>query len=155
MKKINIILIFICIHVFETQSQSTYFEKFNPLADSLSKVHGIPSSIMLAIAYHESGGGKSKIAKLLNNHFGIKGKNDLQVTHNIKSSYKYYVSPEESYNGFCRLVISKKYYHQLKGTSDVKNWLTCIAGAGYAANKTRWSNSILRIINLYRLEKKT
>lgn len=154
MKRIILLFLFMSQLAFIAKSQHKYFETYRPLADSLSEALGIPSSIMLAVAYHESGAGTSQIAKLLNNHFGIKGKNDLMKTHKIKCSYKYYPSPEESYRGFCRLVTSKKYYEKLKGTNDVKKWAKSIAAAGYAANAERWSNSILRVIKTFGLDKK-
>jgi flagellum-specific peptidoglycan hydrolase FlgJ len=154
MNKVVVLLVFTFVQNFNIQSQNSYFEKYKPLADSLSEVHSIPSSIILAVAYHESGGGTSQIAKLLNNHFGIKGKNDLLKTHKIKCSYKYYPSSEESYRGFCRLVTSKKYYEKLKGSDDVKKWVKSIAASGYAANAERWSNSILKVIYKFELNKK-
>ena len=154
MKRCLLLLVFVIQFCFNGNAQHKYFEKYGPIADSLSQAHGIPACVMLAVAYHESGAGTSQIAKLLNNHFGIKGKNDLMKTHKIKCSYKYYPSAEESYRGFCRLVTSKKYYEKLKGTDDVKKWVKSIAAAGYAANAERWSNSIIRVIKTYSLDKK-
>jgi len=155
MKRINVLIIcllFTCLSQL-AHAQHTYFQKYQPVADSLEKVYGIPSAVILAVAYHESGAGKSKVATLLNNHFGIKGSNNLLKTHNIKSKYKYYTSVSESYNGFCRLVTSKKYYTSLKSknTTDAKKWVASIASAGYAANASKWTNSIMSVIRKYSL----
>ena len=51
----------------------TYFDKYATLADSLSGVYKIPSSVILSVAYLESGGGTSKVVLRLHNHFGIVG----------------------------------------------------------------------------------
>lgn len=155
MKRLNVLLICLLFSLTSqlAQAQHSYFKTYQPVADSLEKVYGIPSAVILAVAYHESGAGKSKVATLLNNHFGIKGSNNLLKTHNIKSKYKYYASVSESYNGFCRLVTSKKYYSGLKSknTTDPKKWISSIASAGYAANAARWTNSIMSVIKKYNL----
>ena len=134
--------------------QTKYFTTYGSLADSLEKVYGIPAPIILGVAFHESGAGKSQVATLLNNHFGLKGKNDLVKTHNIKSAYKYYATVADSYAGFCKVISSKKYYPTLKGTSNIDTWLTAISNAGYAANAVTWKASILRVIRIYSLDKK-
>lgn len=43
------------MHVYG--QSAVYFEKYQLLADSLSGVYKIPSSVILAVAYWESGGG--------------------------------------------------------------------------------------------------
>ncbi|UZJ65214.1 glucosaminidase domain-containing protein [Sphingobacterium sp. KU25419] len=56
------------------QSNQFYIDKYSPVAQEMMQEHGVPASVILAIAMHESAHGNSKIAKNLNNHFGIKGK---------------------------------------------------------------------------------
>src|SRR5262245_30012189 len=85
-------------------SQSKYVRKYRPLADSLSSVYGVPTSIILGVAILESGSGTSRNCKLLNNHFGIVGKNDLLKTKRIKSRYKQYPDSLASYVDFCKLM---------------------------------------------------
>lgn len=62
------------------QQKPVYFDDYRALADSLSLVYQIPSCVMLAVAYHESGGGVSVVAKKLNNHFGIAGDCRYDIT---------------------------------------------------------------------------
>jgi flagellum-specific peptidoglycan hydrolase FlgJ len=107
---------------------------------------------MLAIAYHESGGGNSRTAKLLNNHFGIVGPNNLKKTHNITSRYKQYTSVTDSYFGFCKLISSKSFFSQLKGTTDVAKWVNSIASSGYAGSSKAWAEKIKWIIKNYSLK---
>jgi Bax protein len=140
MKKLFLTLTFF-LFVSKKSFSQDYFQKYQPIADSLEKIYGIPSSIMLAVAYIESGGGKSLVAKQSHNHFGIKGKNDR-----VKSSYKYFENDTASYVGFCDVISRKKFYSNLKGTEDVNKWVYAISNSGYATNSTTWSKKIIYVI---------
>ena len=72
-----ILFILLLAGVQPVSAQSKYIKQYKPIADSLSAIYGIPSSVMLGIAIIESGAGKSRNCKLLNNHFGIKEKNNM------------------------------------------------------------------------------
>ena len=130
--------------------QKGYFAKYQGMADSLEAVYQIPSSVMLAVAYHESGGGVSRNAKLLNNHFGIVGKNNLLKTHGIKSKYRWFPSDTAGYVGFCNLIANKKFYPSLKGTTDPKKWVYALHRAGYCPAST-WPGKVIGIIRTYKL----
>ena len=54
-----------------------YIDKFAPIAIQLSIETQIPSSVILGVAIVESGFGNSKNCRLLNNHFGVKGIDDI------------------------------------------------------------------------------
>jgi flagellum-specific peptidoglycan hydrolase FlgJ len=56
----------------EPQSQNEYIIKYYPVAKVCEYIYGVPTSIQLAQALAESGGGVSYIGKHSNNHFGIK-----------------------------------------------------------------------------------
>lgn len=118
----------------------TYFDKYQSLADSLECVYKIPSSIILAIAYHESAGGRSFLARKSNNHFGIVGKNP-----HYRSRYRYFSSDTASFEGFCRLICSKSFYKRLAGTTESHHWVNAIAKSGYAES-SGWSMKIIAII---------
>ena len=135
--------IFITLNHF---SQKTYFIDYRELADSLESAYEIPACIILSVAYIESGGGTSNIGRKLNNHFGIKGKNDVSIS-GYQSSYKYYPTSRDSYIGFCTLVSSKKYYASMKGSKDHEKCLKTIASYGYAADANKWSKSVLLVLN--------
>src|SRR5271169_2393871 len=106
MKSIHSFLFFIFLigtfHILSAQSK--YVQKYSALADSLSEVYGIPSAVMLGIAIIESSSGTSRNCKLLNNHFGIVGRNNLLRTRGIKTKYKQYPDSKSSYIDFCRLM---------------------------------------------------
>ena len=86
------ILLFIILSIlfFSLSSQTEYFNKYKPLADSLGDKYGVPPCLILSVGFLESGSGKSKVATILNNHFGIVGKNNLDKKSSFKSKYKYY-----------------------------------------------------------------
>lgn len=132
--------------------QTAYINRYKPLADSLSTVAEIPSSIILGVAALESGFGTSRNAKLLHNHFGVKGKNNLWKTKRKRSRYKQYVSVKASYIDFVRIITNKKFYNTLKGNTDYKAWITAISKSGYSEKPTIWSDRITSIIIKYKLE---
>ncbi len=133
------------------QAQGKYIAKFKPFADSLSIVYGVPASIMLGVAIIESGSGTSRNARLLNNHFGIVGKNNLLKTKGIRSRYKQYDSPEHSYVGFCQLMTRKKFYATLKGNKDYLRWLDAMAKARYSEAPVEWKKRITAAIKKFKL----
>ena len=134
----------------EGQSKK-YVAKYKPLCDSLSAQFGIPSQVILGIAIVESGYGKSKVCRLLNNHFGIVGKNNLRQTHNIKSRYRYYLNDTASFIHFCKLVASRKYYQKLKGSTNIHKWLVTISRSGYCKYPKRWTNAIMVLLRRHKL----
>ena len=142
---LSLVLSFVSLNVNAQQKQN-YIQKNKTLAEKLSTKYGIPSSIILAIAFVESGGGTSKNSKTLNNHFGIVGKN------NIGSRYKQFESKEASYEAFCKLVAKKNYYSALKGTEDFGKWVKAIASAGYSTQPGEWMRKINLIIHKYQLK---
>lgn len=129
-------------------TQTRYIRKFRPLADSLSGQYGIPSAVMLGVAIIESGSGSSRNAKLLNNHFGIKGKNKLKEK---RSEYKQYETPADSYIDFCKLLKKKKYYKDLKGNEDYLVWLDAMSKHGYSEIPEIWKKRISSAIRQYKL----
>jgi flagellum-specific peptidoglycan hydrolase FlgJ len=131
--------------------QTKYVKKFRPVADSLSEAYGIPAALILGIAIMESGAGKSRNCKLLNNHFGIVGKNDLLKTKNIKTRYKQYPDDRASYVDFCKLMTKKKFYKKLKGNMDHKLWADAISKAGYSEIPEIWKQRVIDTIRKNKL----
>lgn len=132
------------------QSNQFYIEKYSPVAQEMMHEHGVPASVILAIAMHESANGKSKIAKNLNNHFGIKGKNNSKV---INSAYKGYKSVMDSYNDFISLVKRKKSTSSLFDNSPGENykaWVRALSKSGYSTTSS-WASKVIKTIELYNL----
>ncbi|WP_018675641.1 glucosaminidase domain-containing protein [Riemerella columbina] len=145
--KVAIISLILTLCSLNLKAQThRYIQNHKDVAMELSEKYGIPSSVILAIAFVETGGGKSKNAKQLNNHFGIVGKN-----HNLGSRYKKFESVRASYEGFCKLLTRKKYYSRLKGNNDFSAWIVAIAKAGYTTQPKEWKRRLNLIYDKFNL----
>jgi len=149
--RIFILLIGLFLSSSSTFSQTAYVKKYQPLATELSEEYGIPIAVILGIAIHESGSGTSRNAKLLNNHFGVKGKNKLQKEKGIYSAYKQYDDVKDSYKDFCKIIKKKKFYSGLKGNRDYTIWIEAISRAGYSVITTVWKERVLSTIRKNKL----
>lgn len=138
-------MIFLACH-FQAGAQSAYVRQFRPLADSLSAQFGIPAGVILGIAVIESSNGKSRNCKLLNNHFGIVGKNNMLKTRGIRTRYRQYRDARESYLDFCRLIARKKFYVNLRNKSDYRVWIDAISRSGYSEAPSTWRRLITEAI---------
>lgn len=144
--------LFICsgLSALAQNSAREYIDKYKDIAVRHMEEQGVPASVILAISMHESANGNSKIAKYLNNHFGIKGKNS---STEIKSSYRGYESVTDSYLDFMGAMRRNKKFEALFGkypSYDYYNWVLGIQNGGYAASKL-WGTHVLAIIKKYRL----
>ncbi|MFZ4862387.1 glucosaminidase domain-containing protein [Sphingobacterium sp. Mn56C] len=129
---------------------SSYIEKHKTVAQQLMRETGVPASVILAVAIHESAYGNSRIATYLNNHFGIKGKNNSKQ---IRSAYKGYGSVMASYNDFVDFLKRRKSTQTLFDDYPAQNssaWVKGIARSGYSATKG-WSTQVLSTIDRYNL----
>lgn len=135
----------------QTNSAEQYIEQYKDVAIQYMEEHGCPASIILAIAMHESAHGNSRIARHLNNHFGIKGQNNSKT---IRSAYKGYDSVGESYQDFIDFLKKRKKTQHLFDeyqAHEYQKWIQGIARAGYAQSSS-WSSKVLNMINKYNLQ---
>jgi len=149
-KLITLLLLFVSLTASAQTSASNYIEKHKDDAVKLMKDHGVPASIILAVAMHESANGTSQIARYLNNHFGMKGKNN---STRIRSSYRGYESVESSYQDFIRLLKDRRQFSALfdkYSHYDYKNWVWGIQRGGYAASRT-WGSQVMATIKKFKL----
>jgi LysM repeat protein len=152
LKKI-IVLLILSIVSYQGFSQSVinnYVDENKELAVDLMNQHHVPASIILAVAIHESAAGTSKIARYLNNHFGIKGHNS---NTQIRSSYKDYDGPKDSYLDFVDKLQTRSKFKILfdkYSQYEYKQWAYGIQRGGYAASKT-WAAQVIAIIKKYQL----
>jgi len=148
----NILFLVLILSIFSAKAQNTeeYIATNAYHAQYLMQKYGLPASIILGVAIHESAAGKSKIARFLNNHFGVKGSN---TNSEINSSYRDYPSVDSSYTHFVSFLLSRKYFNVLFGKYnpyDYKNWAYGIQKGGYASSRT-WANQVVAIIKKYEL----
>jgi flagellum-specific peptidoglycan hydrolase FlgJ len=155
-KTLLIALLFVTAQASAQNTSKSYIDKFKDDAIRIMHQSGIPASIILAIAMHESGCGNSTIAQNLNNQFGMKGNTTIVYkTHHKKVStqYKQYDSIGDSFEDFARVITEKKKFAGLTDQFthyDYFGWVHGIQKAGYASSRS-WGRDVLSIITKYRL----
>lgn len=151
MKKILMVCLLLLSAFFgKAQSTEDYIAEHVEHAQELMREHQLPASIILAVAIHESAAGKSKIARYLNNHFGVKGANS---NTEIRSSYRDYPTVDSSYNHFVSFLHSRPYFDVLfekYDQYDYKNWARGIQRGGYAHSRS-WASQVIGLIKKYEL----
>lgn len=159
MKKILLIttLLISSVAAFAQKNTSqSYIEQFKDNAVAIMHETGIPASIILGIAMHESGNGNSTIAKNLNNQFGVKGGGGADIRlkkKTIHSAYKKYDSILESFDDFARIMLERKQFSHLAEELtqyDYEKWVKGIQRSGYASSH-KWAAQVLGIIHKYNL----
>lgn len=123
-------------------------------------------SAIIAQAILESGWGKSKLALIYYNYFGMKcgtkwtGKSVNMTTQEeyepgtlttIKDNFRVYDSIEEGVKGYFEFLQLAR-YQNLKGISDPKKFLETIKADGYATSSTYVQN-LMELIEQYDLTK--
>lgn len=136
----------------KAQTPKKYIQKFEPVAVDLMKETGVPASVILGIAMLESGMGTSRNARLLKNHFGIIGKNNLAKRgETYRSRYREFASDTASYRYFARLVTRKKWYAGMKGNENYHEWLKKLIHSGYSTAGQVWIDRVTAMIKRYKL----
>jgi LysM repeat protein len=156
-----IILNSLCIVCFAQKKQSTaitYIEKYKVLAISEMQKTGIPASITLAQALHESANGTSQLAVKANNHFGVKctrnwsGKRFHRNGNKRNSCFRRYESVEDAYADRSSFLTKNKQYAFLFNykNTQYKKWAYGLQRSGYARSKS-YASHLLNTINRYDL----
>lgn len=137
----------------------TYIEKYKSVALQHEKEYGIPASITLAQGILESGAGTSSLTRASNNHFGIKAGNGWSGKVHlawddeaVKSRFRCYSSPEESFRDHAKLLSTSKYYRNLFKINiyDYRGWAHGLKKAGYATSPT-YAQALIGLIDHYKL----
>jgi flagellum-specific peptidoglycan hydrolase FlgJ len=97
-----------------------YFEKFYRYAQDQQNKYGVPASVTLAQGKVESASGQSRVAKRLNNHFGVRRGKKYRVYETVLESFEHHSK-----------VLTEKRYKDCKGL-PVDTYCDCIARKGYA-----------------------
>jgi len=139
----------------QNTSQS-YIEKFKDNAVRLMHETGVPASVILAAAMHESANGNSRVAKNLNNQFGIRGFNThtyVMDHKTVRTTYKKYDSVMDSFQDFVRVMtVRPQFSHLAESLShyDYSAWAKGIQHSGYCSSK-KWASQVIAIIHKYQL----
>lgn len=140
----------------QKNTPQSYIEQYK--ADAIRIMHetGVPASIVLGVAMHESGCGNSVLAQNLNNQFGVKG-NDRNVYYahkkKVSTSYKKYGSIYDSFQDFARILTERKKFSGLAESLthfDYFGWAHGIQKHGYASSHT-WATQVTGLIKKYQL----
>lgn len=142
-----------------------YIDAYKDLAIVEMYRTGIPASITLAQGLHESNAGRSSLATLANNHFGIKCKSywngdtyfhkddDLDANGRlIKSCFRSYDNAVESYVDHSNFLTETSHYSSLftLDKNDFVAWAWGLKQCGYATD-SRYAIKLITTINKYDL----
>ena len=148
--------------------QEAYINRYKEIAMREMQRAGVPASIKLAQGLHETGAGKSVLARSANNHFGIKcGSNwkgeeyyreDDDYNNRgqlIKSCFRSYRNAEASYvahSEFLRNPAKAFRYGFLfrLDPQDYKGWAKGLRRSGYATDP-RYADILISLIERYNL----
>jgi len=137
-----------------------YFEKFHEMAVEEMHRSGVPASITLAQGALESADGNSRLARVANNHFGIKchedwtGKRAYHDDDARNECFRKYSSVEDSYRDHSDYLKAKSRYAFLfeLQLSDYKGWARGLKKAGYATSPT-YADRLIKIIEDFELNR--
>lgn len=137
---------------------STYVERFKKIAVKEMDLYGIPASITLAQGLFESGNGNSDLAKIANNHFGIKctadwsGKSYYKNDDRDNDCFRVYSNPEDSYRDHSEFLKRKRYAPLFElDKNDYRGWAYGLKQAGYATNP-KYPELLIGVIERYHLD---
>lgn len=133
-----------------------YIEIYKDLAIEQMKKYNIPASITLAQGLLESSAGRSTLATMGNNHFGIKchdwkGPTMLRDDDAPNECFRVYSNPRASYEDHSKFLQRPRYQSlfRLKVT-DYRGWANGLKACGYATSPT-YATNLINIIEAYRL----
>lgn len=159
MKKLLLLTLLLVPALLASAQKNTpksYIDQFKDDAIRIMHETGVPASIVLAVAMHESACGNSVLARNLNNQFGMKG--DTRIFYyrhhkKVHTTYKRYPSVLDSFEDFARIMTERSEFAGLaeKLTHlDYKGWAHGIQKQGYAHDR-RWAARVLSLIKYYQL----
>lgn len=160
MKKLVLITVLLSSALLAAAQKNTpksYVDQHKDDAIRIMHQTGVPASIVLGVAMHESGCGNSRLAQNLNNQFGVKGGGGAVYydKHNkpVKTKYKRYQSVFESFQDFARVMTERSEFRGLADKFshfDYTGWAKGIQKRGYCSSHT-WASQVMGIIKKYQL----
>ena len=133
--------------------KASYINQYSDLAVSEMRRSGIPASITMAQAILESDIGRSELATIANNHFGIKchleweGKRFYYDDDEKHECFRFYKDPADSFYDHSIFLLTRDRYKVLfeLDPMDYKAWAKGLKEAGYATNPG-YAEILIRII---------
>ena len=136
-----------------------YIAYFKQTAVKEMQLFNIPASITLAQGILESGSGKGRLARVANNHFGIKchdwkGARIYHDDDKDQECFRKYKNPNQSFRDHSEFLAYRKRYaglFKLK-PDDYKGWAKGLRKAGYATDP-KYPKKLITLIERYELYK--
>jgi LysM repeat protein len=146
------------ISSFTPYTTTQYIARFKAIAIQEMNLYGIPASITLAQGLFESGSGNSELAKVANNHFGIKctgdwkGESYYKDDDNTNDCFRVYRSAEDSFRDHSEFLKRKRYAKLFElDKNDYQGWAYGLKEAGYATNP-KYPQLLIGVIQKYGLD---
>jgi hypothetical protein len=145
---------------------NNYVTQYSQIAIYESVRSGIPASIILGQGVLESQFGTGRLAKIANNHFGIKWTSakdgeyvllkddDRDASGNlVQSRFIKYKSTEESYVHHTDFLMTRSNYKRLFtfDRTDYRNWAQGLSDCHYATDP-EYASKLINIIETYNLQ---
>lgn len=151
----------------EEKQDSAYIRRFERVAIAEMEKFGIPASICMAQGLLESNAGQSRMAREINNHFGVKchsrtcqpGHCDNYHDDSAKDFFIHYGNAWESWRAHSKLLAdpSRRYAQFISSCgNDYECWAKGLKRKGYATGK-HYDQKLIDLIKkyqLYRLDSK-
>ena len=143
-------------------SPEQYIKRYSGIAVKQMNKFGIPASITLAQGIIESRSGNSTLAKVANNHFGIKCFAKRHKACCVKSyddsnadSFVIFDSPEAAFKAHSQFLQKDRYKRLKKYGRNYQQWAYGLKACGYATDKTYGPKliSIIKRHNLARFDR--
>jgi hypothetical protein len=146
------------IATYTPYTSLTYIERFKAIAIQEMNLYGIPASITIAQGLFESGSGNGELARVANNHFGIKctsdwkGKGYYKDDDSHNDCFRVYDRPEDSFRDHSEFLKRPRYTKLfLLDKNDYVGWANGLKAAGYATNPN-YPQLLINIIKKYNLD---
>lgn len=139
-----------------------YIEQYKQYAMEEQKRTGVPASITLAQGIHETAAGTGELARMANNHFGIKCKSNWTgETYNYdddkkQECFRKYMNPLQSYIDHSDFLKGSPRYASLfeLEITDYAGWAQGLKKAGYATNPL-YARKLTEMVERYDLQQYT
>ena len=143
---------------FKPMTSLEYIERYKGIAIQEMNLYGIPASITLAQGLFESGSGNGELARVANNHFGIKcnngwtGKGYYKDDDEHNDCFRVYNNAEDSFRDHSEFLKKPRYANLFKlDKNDYVGWAKGLKDAGYATNPN-YPQLLINVIQKYNLD---
>ena len=142
---------------YNEQDIRDYIEQYSEVAIQKMHEYKIPASITVAQGIFESACGKSRLAVMGNNHFGIKchewsGDTILVDDDELQECFRKYPSVAESYTDHSLFLTNRKRYANLfqLDIMDYRSWARTLKQDGYATNP-QYADRLISLIERFNI----